>query len=281
MLYLRPPAAAGSFYDLEPDRLKKQIQSAFSRASADRKLKAMRFKAAVVPHAGYMYSGWVAAKVYSMFDVKKPLNFIILGTNHYMFGSKYAIMKSGLWKTPLGVVAVDESMAGKLLEKCELLENDVMPHQNEHSIEVQLPFLQHLFGSGFKFVPITIACDIADDIALESYWVIGKAIADVVKADKESWLVLASSDFSHYVPQNLAEETDGYVIKAILKLDEKEFVERVAERSASVCGFGAIAVAIAAAKVLGSKKGKLLKYATSADTTGDVSAVVGYAAIIL
>jgi len=281
MLYLRPPVAAGLFYDLYPDMLKKQIEASLRKVASVRKTKIAKFNAAVVPHAGYMYSGWVAAKVYSMLDASKHLNFIILGTNHYMFGSKYAIMKSGLWKTPLGGVAVHESMADKLLEKCKLLENDVIPHQNEHSIEVQLPFLQYLLGDNFKFVPISIAGDIVDDTLLESAKVIGKAVADAVKSSKEKWLVLASSDFSHYVPQNLAEDVDGYIIKAILRLNEKEFLDRIAEKNASVCGFGGIAVAIAAAKALGSKKGKLLKYATSADATNDTSSVVGYASIIM
>jgi len=281
MLYLRPPVAAGTFYDLDPNRLKKQIEASFKKAEEKKKKKMQKFDVAVVPHAGYMYSGWVAAKVYSMLGAKKPMNFIILGTNHYMFGSKYAIMKRGLWKTPLGAATVHESVASRLLERCELLENDVIPHQNEHSIEVQLPFLQYIFGDKFKFVPISIACDIADNALVDDCRIIGKSIAGAVKSSKENWIILASSDFSHYVPQKLAEEVDAYIIKSILRLDEKMFIDRVIEKNASVCGFGGIATAIVAAKMLGSKKGKLLKYATSADITGDRSAVVGYASITM
>ena len=259
MLYLRPPVAAGTFYDLDPDRLKKQIKASFKKAKTKRQLNPTKFHAAVVPHAGYMYSGWIAAKIYSMLGANKPMNFIILGTNHYMFGSKYAIMKRGLWKTPLGTAAVHESMASRLLKQCKLLENDVIPHQNEHSIEVQLPFLQHLFGDGFKFVPISIACDIADNALIDDCRLIGKGIANAVKRSKENWLILASSDFSHYVPQKLAEKVDKYIIKAILRLDEKIFINRIIEKNAGVCGFGGIATAIVVAKMLGSKKGKLLK----------------------
>jgi len=182
MLYLRPPVAAGTFYDLDPERLKKQIKASFKKAEEKRRRKSIKFKAAVVPHAGYMYSGWVAAKVYSMLDAKSPVNFIILGANHYMFGSKYATMKRGLWKTPFGGVTVHEPMASELLKKCELLENDVIPHQNEHSIEVQLPFLQHIFGNDFKFVPISIVCDIADNMLLDECTIVGKAIATDVAA---------------------------------------------------------------------------------------------------
>ena len=281
MLYLRPPIAAGTFYELGPDRLKKQIEASFKKSAEGRRRGPLKFKAAVVPHAGYMYSGWVAAKVYSMLDAKNPVNFIILGPNHYMLGSKYALMKRGLWKTPLGGVTVHESMADKLLSKCELLENDVIPHQNEHSIEVQLPLLQYVFGDDFKFVPISIVGNVVDGTLLDGCRIIGKAVADSVKSSKEKWLVVASSDFSHYVPDKLAKEVDGYIIKSILRLNEKSFLDRVAEKNAGVCGAGGIAAVIVAAKALGVKKGKLLKYATSADVTKDTSAVVGYASITM
>ncbi len=281
MLYVRPPVVAGTFYDLEPERLKKQIEAAFKKAKDKKRRKITKFNAAVVPHAGYMYSGWVAAKVYSMLDPKEHVNFIILGPNHYMFGSKYATMNRGLWKTPLGGLSVHGPMANTLLEKCELLENDVLPHQNDHSIEVQLPLLQHLFGNDFKFVPISIMCEVADDALLQDCRIIGKSIADAIKSSDEKWMILASSDFSHYIPQRLAKEVDDYIIKAILRLNEKSFLNRIVEKNASVCGFGGIAAAMVAAKELGSKRGKLLKYATSADVTGDRSAVVGYASIIM
>lgn len=281
MLLVRPPVVAGRFYDVDPARLRKEIDSALEKAK-ESKLRINRgFKAAVVPHAGYMYSGWVAAHFYSMLDKLSPKNYIILGPNHSLVGSDYAIMNKGLWKTPLGGVTIHEDMANSLLEKCELLEQDVMPHQYDHSIEVQLPFLQHRLGNDFKFVPIAIKSEFADDSLIDGCRVLGKAIAHAVRAEKEEWVVLASSDFSHYIPQKLAESVDNYVIKSILTLNEKRFFDRVNEKNASVCGVGAIATAIVVAKDLGSKSGKLLKYATSADVTGDTSAVVGYANIIM
>jgi len=284
MLIVRPPVVAGQFYDIDPTRLRKQIESAIEKAEGRKKIKG-KFNAAVVPHAGYMYSGWVAAYFYSMIEPHSPKNYIILGPNHSLAGSEYAIMKRGLWKTPLGGVTVDEKMADSLLRRCELFEHDVIPHQYEHSIEVQLPFLQYKIGSDFKFVPISIKSETADDTLLDGCRIVGKAIADAIKSSKKSskedWLIIASSDFSHYIPEKLAEEVDNYLIKSILKLNEKSFFDRVAERNASVCGFGAIAAAIVAAKELGGKSGKLLKYATSADVSGDTSAVVGYAAVLL
>lgn len=280
MLLVRPPIVAGQFYDIDPIRLKKQIQSAIDKAKGLKKTK-KDIKAAVVPHAGYMYSGWVAAYFYSMLDRHSPKKYIIVGPNHSLAGSEYALMKKGLWKTPLGGVTIDENVADELLKKCELLEHDVIPHQYEHSIEVQLPFLQHKLGSDFKFVPIAVKSEIVDDTLLEGCRIVGKAIASAIKTTKEKWVVIASSDFSHYIPKKLAEDVDNYVIKSILKLNEKSFFDRVIERNASVCGVGAIAATIVAAKTLGINKGKLLKYATSAEVSSDTSAVVGYASIIM
>jgi len=284
VLSVRPPIAAGRFYDIDPELLKKQIDASFKKAESSakkKKLKISKFNAAVVPHAGYDYSGWVAAKFYSLLNENSPRNYIILGPNHYMFGSKFATVKSGLWKTPLGSVAVHNRMADVLIEKFKLLEMDVIPHENEHSIEVQLPLLQSRFGDEFKFVPIAIANDVADETLLKSCQLLGDVISGAIKRSKEKWIVLASSDFSHYVPQSFAEETDTYLINAIVKLNEKTFFNRIIERNASMCGFGAIATAMVVAKKLGSKQGKLLKYATSGDVTGDMNSVVGYASIVL
>lgn len=280
MLMVRGPVVAGQFYDIDPDRLRQQIQSSLDKSGKTKKPR-KEFKAAVVPHAGYMYSGWVAAYFYSMLDRQSPKNYIILGPNHSLAGSDYAIMKRGLWKTPLGGVTIHEEMADALLERCELIEHDVIPHQYEHSIEVQLPFLQYKLGNDFNFVPISIKSEVVDDTLLEGCRIVGKAVADALGSAKEDWLIIASSDFSHYIPKKLAEDVDNYVIKSIVNLNEKSFIERVAENNASICGVGAIAASIVAAKELGTKKGKLLKYATSADVSGDTSAVVGYACVLM
>lgn len=271
---LRAPVAAGTFYDINVEMLRKQIETSFKQIPYLRKRPV---KAAIVPHAGYIYSGKVAAYTYSQLE---KTNYIILGVNHYGIGANFALMKKGLWKTPLGEVVIAENIADKLLAECKLLEYDVIPHEQEHSIEVQLPFLQYRFGSDFKFVPIAILNEAADDTFLDSCRIVGKAIAKVIKKEKSKWTVLASSDFSHYVPKALAEKVDKYTINAILKLNEGEFFSRILEKNASICGFGAIATAIVAAKGLGAKKAELLKYSTSADVTQDDHAVVGYASAI-
>ncbi|MDI6798487.1 MAG: MEMO1 family protein [Candidatus Aenigmarchaeota archaeon] len=278
MIVLREPTVAGTFYNLDAESLKKQINYCFSHKLGPKSMKKQKVIAAVVPHAGYVYSGPIAAWTYSKLD---KANFIILGPNHSGMGARFALMKSGLWKTPLGEVVINEDVAEKLAKECKILEYDVLAHQYEHSIEVQLPFLQFKFGDDFKFVPICVLNEFADDTLLESCRLIGKGIASVIKKQKEKWVVLASSDFSHYVPQEIAEKTDKTMIRSILKLDEKEFFQKINEKSASLCGFGPIAIAMIAAKELGSKKAELLKYASSGDVTQDFASVVGYASIIM
>jgi hypothetical protein len=258
--------------------LKKQVESSFRHKLGPKEMKKQTMVAAVVPHAGLDYSGPVAAWVYSRIE---PANYIIIGPNHNGLGSQFALMKTGLWKTPLGEIVVHESMAQKLLDNCKLLDYDVLAHQYEHSAEVQLPFLQYRFGNDFKFVPIAVMNEFADDTLLDACKKIGKEIAGVVKKEKkEKWILIAASDFSHYVTQEKARKVDGACIKSILKMDEKDFFAKVNEKQASICGYGAIAIIIAAAKELGAKKAELLKYATSGEVSGDVDAVVGYASIV-
>jgi hypothetical protein len=275
-ILIRPPAAAGTFYNISQEYLKKQIESSFNHKLGPKAIKTKNIKAAVVPHAGYEYSGPVAAWTYSRIE---KANYIILGPNHNGIGSQFSIMKSGIWKTPLGDLVIASNVAEKLLDT-KIVEYDVLAHEHEHSVEVQLPFLQYRFGSDFKFVPIAIMNDFADDLLLDSCRLVGKAIANIIKKQKEKWVVLASTDFSHYVPQEMAEKNDRSVIKTILKLNEKDFFEKVAEKKVSMCGFGPVAVAMVAAKELGARKAELLKYATSGDVTEDLTSVVGYASII-
>jgi AmmeMemoRadiSam system protein B len=276
-MIVREPVVAGSFYEIDKEKLKKQINFCFSHKLGPKEISKKYFKVGIVPHAGYEYSGPVATWVYARIPES---NYIIIGPNHTGYGATFSIMKSGMWKTPLGEVIIDEKFANKLMENCKILEQDVLAHQNEHSIEVQLPFLQFRYKSNFKFVPICILNEFADNSLLEACKCIGEGIAKTIKSSKEDWIVLASSDFSHYLPYELARDIDNYLIDSILRLDVKEFFDRINEKLASVCGFGPIAIAMTVAKELKAKKSELLKYATSGDVTGDFSSVVGYASII-
>lgn len=274
---IRQPAVAGSFYHLDPEMLKKQIKGCFDHPLGPKEIKEKDFLATIVPHAGYPYSGPIAAWSYSRI---KRANYIILGPNHRIFGPNFSIMKKGSWKTPLGEVNIDESIVDKLVKKCPLLQYDFLAHEGEHSIEVQLPFLQYQFKS-FEFVPVCVRNEFPSFGFLDECEVVGRGIAEVVKKEKKKWIIIASSDFSHYIPHDYANLVDNYVIEAILRLNEKDFFARIQEKNASVCGFGPIAIAMIAAKNLGAKKGELLKYATSGDVTHDKSAVVGYGSIII
>jgi len=278
MINIRYPVVAGEFYNSDSEMLKRQIENCFKHKLGPRAMKGHDVVAAIVPHAGYAFSGPVAAWVYSRLE---KANYIILGANHSGMGSRFAVMKSGLWKTPLGEIAIDQRIAEKLLEENDLFEYDVISHEHEHSIEVQLPFLQYGFGNDFKFVPINVLGEFADESLLDVCKSAGKSIASVIKKEKNKWIILASSDFSHYVPQQKIKAMDTPVINAIKKLDEKIFFEKINEKNASVCGFGAIATAISAAKELKAKKADLLSYKTSGDISGDTSSVVGYASIII
>ena len=277
-MLIRQPVVAGMFYNLNPKMLKKQIESCFKHKLGSKIIKKDKFIGCVVPHAGYPYSGPVASWVYSRIP---ECNYIILGPNHRIFGSKFGVMKEGIWKIPLGSAKIDDGFATKLINSCPLLEYDILSHESEHSIEVQLPFLQYRFDERFKFIPISVMNDIPGFDFLEECKIVGKSIAKIIKKDKEKWVIIASSDFSHYIPYDDAYSIDNYLINAIEKLNEKDFFFRVQEKNASVCGFGSIAIAMIASKELGAKKGELLKYATSGDITGDKSSVVGYASIVL
>ena len=272
-MWVREPVAAGQFYEFSKSSLTEQIGNIFKQVKMKKDKK--EFQVCIVPHAGYVYSGPVAAYAYNKI---KESDYIILGPNHYGMGSEFALMKKGLWKTPLGLISIDENLAEKILGECDVVEYDVIAHEKEHSIEVQLPFLQYKFGSGFKFLPISILNEFANDSLLEKCESLGKYLAGIVEKNKLT--VIASSDFSHYVPHELAKKIDKYLIDAIVKLDVKEFFDRINEKKASACGFGLIAVAMSVAKNLKCKKGELLKYATSGDVTSDFSSVVGYASII-
>lgn len=264
----RNPAVAGQFYPLGAAAIEKQV-FAFVEKN-DKKTKAIGI---IAPHAGYIYSGPVAGSVYSKIELKPT--YIIIGPNHTGRGKPYSIMSEGEWAMPQGEAKIDDELAKTLLHKSEFLEEDFMAHAYEHSIEVQLPFLQH-FKKAFKFVPIIISYAEGHE-----YQAIGREIARVIKDLKRDVLIIASSDMTHYESQENARSKDTQAIEAILKLDEEELIKRVDKLGISMCGYAPVAVMLSAAKELGAKSAELVKYQTSGDITGDYSSVVGYAGIIV
>lgn len=264
----RNPSVAGQFYPLRAASIEKQVSEFIEKIPS--RTNAIGI---VSPHAGYIYSGPVAGSVYSRVELKPT--YIIIGPNHTGRGKPYSIMSEGIWAMPQGEVEIDVDLAKSLLRKSEFLQEDFLAHAYEHSVEVQLPFLQY-FKSAFKFVPIIISYAKG-----HIYQAIGKEIAKVIKDSKKDVLIIASSDMTHYESLEDARSKDMKAIEAILKLDEEELIKRVEKFDISMCGYAPVSVMLAAAKELGAKSAELVKYQTSGDTSGDYSSVVGYAGIIV
>jgi AmmeMemoRadiSam system protein B len=276
---VRRPTQAGSFYAGDADALRAQIEGCFRHEFGPGKLPkidangARKVVGLVCPHAGYMYSGPVAANAY--FDLAldgKPDTVVVLGPNHTGYGSALALMDEGVWRTPFGDVEVDTLVAHELVRETDLVDVDELAHRFEHSVEVQLPFLQYIYGNEFKFVPVCF--QLQDYASAEE---VGNALVEVL-AERNA-VVIASSDFTHYEPQANAEKKDLAALEAVEDMDAKKFVSIIETRNITACGYGPIATTITAAKGLLAKEAKLLRYKTSGDITGDKSSVVGYAAV--
>ncbi|RLF24207.1 MAG: hypothetical protein DRN15_03560 [Thermoprotei archaeon] len=275
----RPPAVAGAFYEGTPESLRRQIEECFLHPLGPGALPKVnregprRIIGLICPHAGYMYSGPVAAHAYhALASDGVPDVVVVLGPNHYGIGSPLAIMNQGHWETPLGEVSIDEDVANAIVEYSGIIEVDDVAHMREHSIEVQLPFLQYLYGDSFRFVPITMLMQ-----DLESSRIVGRAIAKAI--EDLNAVIIASTDFTHYEPQENAERKDQEAIKRILALDPEGLVSVVNNLAISMCGVGPVIAMLTACKELGATTCVLLKYATSGDVTGDYTSVVGYGAL--
>jgi len=263
---MRAPAVSGQFYPRSFNDLERQISRCFEKVPSGEK----PVLGAVVPHAGYIYSGNTAAYVYSV--LPKADTFVLIGPNHTGLGSPIAV-SSEKWSTPLGEVSSDIEFIKALPKR--IIDMDENAHMHEHSIEVQLPFLQYRF-SDFKIVSICLGMQ-----DKETAFDVGMEIAEAVRKVNKKVVVIASSDFSHYKREKVAREDDAYFISSILEMDIPGFYRKLYEREATVCGYGPISAMLAATKALGAKKASLLKYSTSGDVTGDLAAVVGYAGIVV
>jgi AmmeMemoRadiSam system protein B len=264
----REPIVAGQFYPADPGDLRKLIVS--YAAEPENVLEA---KAVVVPHAGYVYSGTVAGKVFS--SVRLPGRVILLGPNHTGRGAALALAPGGSWRTPLGAVSIDAEINRDLLAECPGLQEDPSAHLGEHSLEVQIPFLQVL-QPDFRFSAICVRT--ADFAALET---LGRAMARVIKASKESVLLVASSDMTHYEPAEEAARQDRFAIDRMLKVDPQGLYRVVIERDISMCGFAPTVAVLAACRDLGASSGQLIRYTNSGEAGGDYRSVVAYAGIAI
>ena len=267
---LRKPVVAGQFYPSDAKDLNVMISS-----FVDKTAQKSDCFGCILPHAGYIYSGRVAVCTISGVKIKDTV--VLLGPNHTGQGATFSIMPQGIWQTPLGDIEINSKLAGLFLDKSRYLEADSLAHLDEHSLEVELPILQY-FRNDFKIVPIAIKTD-----DLSKLNAVGQELASVVIENdlRGSVMFIASSDMTHYEPQKKAEIKDALAIEAILGLDEQKLKVVVEESDISMCGFAPIAILIKVAKLLGAKRGQLIKYQTSGDVNSDRSSVVGYAGITI
>lgn len=264
----RPAAVAGRFYPADPHELRRDID-AYTVGPAE-KIKA---RACLVPHAGYMYSGTVAGKVYRALEI--PPRILMLGPRHFPHGEALAIQSDRPWQTPLGDAQIDSALATELKQAFPPLREDSVAHETEHSLEVQLPFLQHLAGD-FRFVPIVLGTD-----RLDTFTQFGRAIAKVFAAQKNPFLILTSSDMNHYESDAITRVKDRIAIERIAALDPAGLYEVVRSKGISMCGYGPAVVMLTAMRELGATQAEIIAYATSAEVSGDKDWTVGYAGALV
>ncbi len=280
--YRRKPSVSGIFYSSNKEQLVDELKGCFTNkifgpgrlppSDQVRKIYGM-----VSPHAGYLYSGSVAANGYYSVSSSKFNNVILVGPNHYGLGSSVATTMNGIWESPIGDVMVNPQVAKDIASRATSMDFDEFAHSRDHCLEVQIPFL--LFATEkFRIVPI-ILTNQDEYLALE----LGSAISDTVNdciSKGDEFMLIASSDFTHYESNSEAHRKDSQLIKSILSLDITAFYYTLRQYNVSACGYGAIATVMVAAKNLGATRGELIRYATSGDVTGDKSSVVGYSSIL-
>ena len=267
---IRLPAVAGRFYPDDPGRLRADVDSFLANGGDGKKIRA---HACLVPHAGYIYSGNVAGEVYRRMEI--PARVVLLGPRHFPRGASLAILSEGAWQTPLGSAPIDSLLAEKIVRAFPLLREDAIAHSTEHSLEVQLPFLQRLAPS-FSFVPIVIG-----PASWGSLEALGGALASVIAGEGEPVLLIASSDMNHYESDAITRVKDRKAIDQILALEPRKLFDTVRDEKISMCGFAATVAALIASRELGATRAELVRYATSGDVNGDMREVVGYAGMLI
>ena len=292
MQNVRSPAVSGQFYPGSKNHLIQRIKESFLDSRGCGSLPKIQkgkkdIKAIIVPHAGYIYSGPIASYAYHQLASNGFADtFIIIGPNHTGIGSGVSLMTEGYWETPLAQVKINKELAEKIC--IGIIDSDNSAHRYEHSIEVQLPFLQFISeNKEFDFIPI---CMMMQDI--ETSTEIGNIIGNNLNDIKKKTVLIASSDFSHVgfnystMPpkglrvDNYAKKQDNLAIEKILNLDSDGLIDTVLENNISMCGYGPIASIITASKKIGAKKAELLKYGTSYEVHPN-SSCVGYGSIII
>ncbi|OAA28026.1 dioxygenase [Kosmotoga arenicorallina S304] len=267
---------SGRFYAGFPEELKSQIEACFLHKIGPGELPGSVVReldsnvGLISPHAGYIYSGPVAAKgYYEIAKLGKPRRVILIGPNHSGYGKRLSVWPSGEWSTPLGTLKIDEEFTNALVNSMEYLSFDTSAHLYEHSLEVQLPFLQYLFGDDFKIVTITM---------MDQRYEVSKRLAESIRGlmNEAGTLIIASSDLNHYEDHETTLKKDNFLIEHITKLDAKGLYEEATAKRISACGLGAISTVM---MLFGNVS--VEKHATSGETSGDYSHTVGYLSAVL
>ena len=265
----RTPVVAGQFYSDSPQRLKQEVSGYLAQASAP----ALSGKMAMVPHAGYMFSGAVAGRTLTRCSPADTV--LLLGPNHTGRGKPFAVWSDGEWAIPGGSLTVEQDLAARLLDSSSELEHDYEAHRFEHSLEVVLPFLW-VRNASTRIVPVSVA-----EPGLAALMRAGRDIAGVVKDWSRPVTVVVSSDMSHFVSASQAQKKDEMAIQAIKELDGEKLYQVVRDNSISMCGVLPMTVGLSLAVELGATSAELVQYATSGDVIGDYQQVVGYAGMVL
>lgn len=265
---VREPAVAGRFYPAGPEVLAAEVDDMLQTDEEPQPALAV-----VCPHAGYIYSGQVAGQVFGR--VMVPQRVLLMGPNHSGRGRPVALMSRGQWRTPLGLVNIDDQLGQAILDRVAYAEEDEAAHRAEHSLEVQVPFLQRRQPHA-RLTPLCLSL-----MSAERCVDLGRALAEIISALGEPVLIVASTDMSHYLPAMRARDLDSLAIKHILALDPVGLHQTVVGQGISMCGVVPVCVALAAAVALGASRAELVAYTNSGKVTGDENDVVAYAGLII
>ena len=264
----REPAVAHQFYPGDPATLRKTLERLIPETVSKQKAIAV-----VSPHAGYIYSGSVAGETFAAVEI--PRDIVVMGPNHHGYGTPVSLMDQGAWSMPLGEVKINTELAGQILAQTDLIEADTLAHRFEHSLEVQVPFLQYLRPD------MTITPMVISHLSFKSCQVVGEALAAAIEHYNRPVLIVASSDMTHYESRESATEKDSLAMQQVMKLDPEGLYSTVLGKKISMCGIMPTTIALIAALRLGATQARLIRYTDSGEASGDTNQVVGYAGFVI
>lgn len=268
---IRRPAVAGTFYPNDPRILSQQVKEFLSRAKKED--IPGEIIGLIAPHAGYMYSGQVAAYAYKLIENKSFDLVVVVAPSHRAYFRGASVYDRGSYETPLGLIPIDKDVCRKLTEKSSFIISSTQGHTQEHSLEVQLPFLQETIGK-FNLIPLVLG-DQSYQICQE----VASALANVLRGKKA--ILVASTDLSHFHSYDRAKQLDNIILEDLQAFDPKKLAQDLEAGRGEACGGGPVITVMLAAKELGANRLEVLKYMNSGDVTGDRGSVVGYAAAVI